>query len=110
MICLLGRGDIVEECLFLRAFCSYLLALARILLVFGQGHSSPTEGAAHEQHLVRNDEQLKKLDGLLLSTDSSPRHVRRGMEGDGQGRQVVQNRRIVSSCSSLDPVGRDRNL
>lgn len=54
-----------------------------MLLVFGHEHFSTTEGAAHVQHLARNDEQLKKLDGLLLSTDSSPRHVRRGVEGDG---------------------------
>lgn len=80
------------------------------MLVFGHGHFSPTEGAAHEQHLVRNDEQLKKLNGLLLSSDSSTRDARRGVEGNSQGRQVVQNRRIVSSCSSLAPVGRDRNL
>lgn len=99
----------MEECLSLRIFCSYVLVCAR-MCSYSDMDTSVRRKAAHEQHLVRNDEQLKKLDGLLLSTDGSPRHVRRGMEGNSQGRQVVQNRRIVSSCSSLDPVGRHRNL
>lgn len=93
-----------------RRYCGRMTVSARILLVFGHGRFSPTEGSAHELRLVQYYEQLKKFDGLLLSPDSSTRDVRRGVEGDGEGRHVVQNRRIVSSCSSLDPVGRDRNL